>query len=100
MTTTIEVQLEHVERLATRLQVTGEQLEGAGRALAGAASASGHPGLAVAVERFREAWRHGLSRTGGAAVSAAEQLRAAAQHYRDVEESVGAAIAPAARECP
>jgi hypothetical protein len=87
---TIEVQVGQVEQLAARLQAVGEQLEGAGRSLAGAATASGHPGLTVAVERFRDAWRHGLGRTSGAAVSAATQLRAAAEHYRAVDEGVAA----------
>lgn len=91
MTTRIEVELLAVERLADRLGATGEVLAGAGARLVEGAGAAHSPDLADAVEQLRARWRYGLDVTGAAAADAAAQLRAAVEHYREVEAAVGEA---------
>ena len=77
---------------AGELDRAAQRLAGVTRALAGAdGAATGHRGLAAALDDFRDDWRHGLDLLGATADVTAGRLREAARAYVAVDDAVARA---------
>ena len=74
---------------AGQLDRAAQRLSGVTRAMGAAdGAATGHHGLAGALDHFRDEWRHGLGLLGETADVTAGRLREAARAYVAVDDAI------------